>query len=73
MNNDYSRLMWQPQQPPQKLLIALYLLLGWDKSASQNQTRQGQMLKDKLLHWQQYNVLGCVIQPKVRLDLTGDQ
>lgn len=33
MNDDYSRLMWQLEKPTQQLLKALYLLLGWNKSA----------------------------------------
>ena len=33
MYDNYSRLMWQLEKPPQQLLKALYLLLGWDESA----------------------------------------
>ena len=31
--HNHSRLMWQLEKPPQKLLETLKLLLGWNESA----------------------------------------
>lgn len=33
VHHDYSRLMWQLEKPPQQLLKALNLLLGWNEPA----------------------------------------